>query len=71
MRGFACLSREQRRENARKGGKKAWAIGQAHRWSSDEAKLAGHRGGKAAHGLPITNWRIAFRPRYLDVKGTA
>jgi hypothetical protein len=42
--GFAALSPERRREIASKGGQAAHAQGKAHRFTSQEAKLAGQRG---------------------------
>ena len=44
-RGFACISPERRREIASKGGKKAHARGTAHRWTPEEARAAGKKGG--------------------------
>lgn len=46
-RGFACLTPEARLLVSSKGGKAAHASGKAHRWTSAEAKLNGHKGGKA------------------------
>lgn len=46
-RGFALLSPERRRELAAIGGKAAQAAGRGHRYTSDEAKLAGRLGGLA------------------------
>jgi general stress protein YciG len=40
-RGFAALSPEQRREIARKGGRRAHALGRAHRFDSESASAAG------------------------------
>ena len=42
-RGFAALSPEQRQAIARSGGKAAQAKGTAHRFTSQEAKLAGRK----------------------------
>lgn len=39
-RGFAALTPEQRSEIARQGGKAAHASGNAHQFTSDEAKAA-------------------------------
>jgi general stress protein YciG len=47
-RGLAALSPERRREISAKGGKAAHAQGKAHRFTSQEAKSAGQRGGKAS-----------------------
>jgi uncharacterized protein len=43
--GFAGMSPERQAEIASKGGKKAHAIGTAHKFTSDEAKVAGKKGG--------------------------
>lgn len=45
-RGFARLTEEQRSEIASRGGKKAWALGKAHKFTHEEAKEAGRKGGK-------------------------
>lgn len=45
LRGFAALAPEKVREIASKGGKAAHEAGTAHRWTSDEAKEMGRRGG--------------------------
>ena len=39
----------KRREIASKGGKAAHQKGTAHKWTSEEAREAGHRGGMASH----------------------
>lgn len=44
-RGFASMDPERRREIARQGGRSAHAKGVAHRWSVDEARQAGRKGG--------------------------
>ena len=46
-RGFATLSKERRSEIARAGGRAAQASGKAHRFTSDEARAAGRKGGHA------------------------
>lgn len=48
-RGFAAMDRDRVREIASKGGKAAHAAGTAHQFSSDEARLAGRKGGMAPH----------------------
>jgi len=48
-RGFAALSPERRSEISRAGGKAAHAAGTAHQFTSEEAKVAGIKGGKAPH----------------------
>jgi len=46
-RGFAALSHEKQRAIARKGGQAAHGKGTAHEFSPEEARRAGHLGGKA------------------------
>lgn len=43
--GFASMSPERRKEIASKGGLAAQATGKAHRWTPEEASLAGKKGG--------------------------
>lgn len=47
--GFAAISPERRREIASKGGKAAHAKGTAHKFTTDEARAAGTKGGNAFH----------------------
>jgi general stress protein YciG len=49
IRGFACMDPEKRRAISSKGGKVAQAGGYANRWTPEQAKEAGRRGGHAAH----------------------
>ncbi len=44
-RGFASMHPNKVREIARLGGKAAQATGKAHRWTLDEAREAGRKGG--------------------------
>lgn len=46
-RGFASMDPIKQKLIASKGGKAAHAKGKAHKWTSEEAKRAGHRGGLA------------------------
>jgi uncharacterized protein len=46
--GFASRSETERREVASRGGKAAQASGNAHRWTSDEARHAGRIGGEVS-----------------------
>ena len=46
-RGFASMDPSRQREIASKGGRAAHAKGTAHEWSSDEARVAGQKGGVA------------------------
>ena len=48
-RGFAAMDRQRLSEIARKGGRAAHAAGTAHRFTPDEAREAGRRGGFASH----------------------
>ena len=48
-RGFAAMDRSKVSEIASKGGKAAHAAGTAHQFSSDEARVAGKKGGVAPH----------------------
>ncbi len=47
-RGFAAMDPEKQREIASKGGKTAHVKGTAHQFTSEEAREAGTKGGKAA-----------------------
>lgn len=48
-RGFAAMDPAKVREIARKGGIAAHAQGVAHEFTSDEARVAGRKGGNAPH----------------------
>lgn len=48
-RGFASMDQKKQREIASKGGRAAHSKGTAHEWSSEEAREAGRKGGKARH----------------------
>ena len=55
-RGFATMDETKQREIARKGGTTAHARGTAHKWTSEEARIAGRKGvaaRKALAGSPI------------------
>lgn len=45
-RGFALLTQERRREIAQQGGLASQASGHAHRFTEEEARLAGQKGGR-------------------------
>ena len=49
LRGFAAMTPEKKREIASLGGRAAHASGRAHQFSSDEARVAGRKGGMAPH----------------------
>jgi general stress protein YciG len=48
-RGFASMDPNRVRELARLGGQSAHRHGRAHEFTSDEARLAGRKGGLASH----------------------
>ncbi len=48
-RGFASMSKDKQRMIASKGGKTAHKKGTAHKWTSEEARAAGRKGGRARH----------------------
>lgn len=45
-RGFALLTQERRREIAQQGGRASQASGHAHRFTADELRQAGQKGGR-------------------------
>ena len=45
-RGFASMDSNRQREIASKGGRAAHQKGTAHEWTSDEARVAGRKGGE-------------------------
>jgi len=47
--GFAAMDPKIVRSIASKGGKASHAAGTAHEFTSEEAKIAGRKGGHAAH----------------------
>ena len=44
------MSAEKQREIASKGGRAAHQKGTAHEWTTDEARMAGRKGGQASRG---------------------
>ena len=46
-RGFAILDAARRAEIAQKGGRKAHALGRAHKFTREEARAAGQKGAQA------------------------
>jgi general stress protein YciG len=48
-RGFAAMDRKLVSEIAQKGGRAAHTAGTAHEFTSDEARAAGSKGGRATH----------------------
>ena len=49
-RGFASMSADKQRAIASKGGRAAHQQGSAHEWSSEEARVAGRKGGQVSRG---------------------
>ena len=47
-RGFGGMTMERRREISSKGGKTSHANGTAHKWTKEEARIAGKKGGMKA-----------------------
>jgi hypothetical protein len=45
--GFALMSRDQRRKIARWGGIASHQSGKCHEWKSEEARMAGWKGARA------------------------
>ena len=56
-RGFAAMDRKLVSEIARKGGKAAHSAGTAHEFTSEEARIAGQKGGRATHAKRRTSAR--------------
>lgn len=53
-RGFASMTPEKRAAISSIGGKRAHALGRAHKWKAgEEARAAGSRGGKATKSKSI------------------
>ncbi len=46
-RGFGSMDKEKQRKIASRGGKAAHKSGKAHKWTKEEASLAGKLGGRA------------------------
>jgi general stress protein YciG len=49
LRGFAAMDRTLVSELAKRGGRAAHRAGTAHQFTSDEARVAGRKGGMATH----------------------
>ncbi|MBO3269064.1 MULTISPECIES: KGG domain-containing protein [Hymenobacter] len=56
-RGFAAMDPEQQRRIASEGGKASHASGRGHRFTSEEARAAGRKGGMASRTRPETATR--------------
>lgn len=47
VRGLASVDPEERSRIGRMGGKASWKAKKAHKFTSEEAKIAGRKGGKS------------------------
>lgn len=59
-RGFAAMDEDQRRAIASLGGKACHEQGKGHRWTKEQAREAGRKGGQVMKGrkgstVPVTN----------------
>lgn len=75
-RGFASMDPEVQKKIASKGGRAAHEQGRAHTWSSDEARMAGRKGGDIvsrdrAHMARIGRLGGAARARNARANGNA
>ena len=52
-RGFAVMDPEKVKEIASRGGKAAHEQGTAHKWTSEDARVAGRLGGIACHAKRV------------------
>jgi len=75
-RGFAAMDRDKLRAIASKGGKKAHEAGTAHQFTVEEARVAGKKGGSAAHksrgrvSKPVDTTRgTDVTPQYEGIDG--
>jgi general stress protein YciG len=65
-RGFASMDPERLRQISSKGGHTAQQKGSAHRWTREEARHAGRKGGRASRRPPSS-----CEPSYVDVVAQA
>lgn len=63
-RGFASMDPAEQRRIASEGGKASHASGQGHKWTAEEAREAGRKGG-------LTSRRGPSRPTDASVKAKA
>ncbi|GAB3635120.1 hypothetical protein GCM10027422_07100 [Hymenobacter arcticus] len=52
-RGFASMDPAEQRRIASEGGKASHASGQGHKWTADEAREAGRKGGLTSRRGPV------------------
>jgi general stress protein YciG len=70
-RGFAAMDRKLVSEIARKGGKAAHSAGTAHEFTSEEARVAGRKGGRATHAKrrKAVEGEVAPKPAHEEKPG--
>ena len=61
--GFAAISLERQREIASLGGKAAHAKGTAHKFTSEQARTAGRKGGQVAAAKRAAAAKMCVEPR--------
>jgi general stress protein YciG len=66
-RGFAALTPAQRSEISKMGGRAAHAAGTAHEFTSEEARKAGSKGGKATHAARRMAKNPIEKPKHTAV----
>ena len=62
-RGFAAMEHKLVTELAQRGGRAAHRAGTAHQFTSDEARLAGRKGGIAAHARRLAKRADSVAPK--------
>ena len=62
LRGFAAMDRALVREIARRGARASHEKGTAHKFTADEARAAGRKGGSAPHRIRGRGKRAATGP---------
>jgi len=58
QRGFAAMDKNKQRQIASMGGRAAHEKGTAHEFTSDEARAAGRKGGKAHRSTRSLNTQV-------------
>lgn len=61
--GFGSMTPQERSRIARLGGIAAHALGRAHKWTSEEARIAGRIGGAKSRRRP--RWMIEEAKQYV------
>ncbi len=69
-RGFSSMDKEKQREIASKGGKAAHQKGTAHEFTSDEARVAGRKGGAASRARRAASRPTSSRRKFHSRMGT-